>query len=203
MLDAVDAARLPEQIEAVTATAVAADKEYRGLIKERNRLYDERLRLESRRFPGRGEEKIRADWRVEHSLKYQGVRRREYEQVADRLSPQDRAVYDARQRRIDAAGRDGWEPGREVEAAEVCDVTPEQFAEITAIERVDGCRQSSEQVKQVKRVNELQYGGGDCLNPILPPLLGQQAALVWADSGRVPGDGASGGDPAAAPVRLP
>ncbi|MFD4208210.1 hypothetical protein ACFWRG_19715 [Micromonospora tulbaghiae] len=175
VLDAVDAARLPEQIDAVITTAVAADKEYRRLIKERNRLYDGRLRLESRRFPGRGEEKIRADWKVEHALKYQGARRREYEQVADRLSPQDRAVYDARQRRIDAAGRDGWQPGREVEAAEVCGVTPEQFAEITSIGRVDGRRQSSE---QVKRVNELKYGGGDCLNPILPPLLEQQAALV-------------------------
>ncbi|WP_146180001.1 hypothetical protein [Micromonospora sp. RP3T] len=51
------------------ATAVAADKEYRRLVKERVRLYDERLRLESRRFPGRGEEKIRADWKVEHALK--------------------------------------------------------------------------------------------------------------------------------------
>ncbi|WP_089156024.1 hypothetical protein [Micromonospora sp. NBS 11-29] len=175
VLDAVDAASLPEQIDAMIATAVAADKKYRRLVKESNRLYDERLRLESRRFPGRGEEKIRADWQVEHALKYQGARRREYEQVADRLSPQDRAVYDERQRRIDAAGRDGWEPGREVEAAEVCGVTPEQFAEITAIERVDGRRQSSE---QVKRVNELKYGSGDFLNPILPPLLEQQAALV-------------------------
>ncbi|WFF08066.1 hypothetical protein O7622_05700 [Micromonospora sp. WMMD1076] len=120
VLDAVDVARLPEQIDAMVATAVAADKEYRRLVKESNRLYDERLRLESRRFPGRGEEKIRADWKVVHALKYQGFRRRDYEQVADRLSPQDRAVYDERQRRIDAAGRDGWEPGREAEASEVC-----------------------------------------------------------------------------------
>ena len=39
------------------------------------------------------------------------------EQVARRLSREDRAVHDERQRKIDAAGQDAWEPGKEAEAA--------------------------------------------------------------------------------------
>ncbi|MCX5070777.1 hypothetical protein OOJ91_33575 [Micromonospora lupini] len=182
VLDAVDAATLPARIDEMIATATAGDKEYRQLLKQSLRLYDEQTRLESQRFPGQGEEKIRLDWQVQQRLTVQGRRRRDYEQVAAKLSPQDRAVYDERQRRIDAAGQDGWEPGREADAAEICGVTPEQFAEITEIERTDGRRQTSD---QVKRIEELKYGGGDSLNPILPPLLEQQAALVC---GLTPGE---------------
>ncbi|MFF0182622.1 hypothetical protein ACFYPF_26385 [Micromonospora sp. NPDC005223] len=175
VLDAADAASLPEQIDEMIATATAADKEYRLLLKQSERLYDERTRLESRRFPGQGEEKIRKDWQVEHRQTYQERHRRDYEQVADRLSPHDRAVYDERQQRIDAAGQDGWEPGREAEAAELCGVTLEEFKEIAEIERVGDRRRTQ---AQLRRLDALKYGGGDCLNPILPPLLEQQAALV-------------------------
>jgi hypothetical protein len=175
ILDAADAAALPDQVEEMIATATAADKEYRELLKRNDRLYDEQARLQGQRFPGQGEEKMRRDWKVEHEEHYQGRRRHDCEQVAERLNPEDRAVHDERQRKIDAAGQDAWEPGKEAEAAEVCGMTPAEFAELTELERIgDGNRTSA----QIDRREELMNGGGDYSHPILPPLLEEQGALV-------------------------
>jgi hypothetical protein len=175
VLDAADAARLAGEIEGIIERATAADKEYRQLVKNSNRLYDQRTKLEERRFPGRGEEKIALDNRVEHDEKYQGRRRRDVERAVDRLSPADRAAYDERQRKIDAAGRDAWEPGKEAEAAEVCGLTGDEFKEMRDLERIPYQQRTA---AQEQRLDQLAHGGGDCLHPVLPPLLAEQAALV-------------------------
>jgi len=175
ILDAADAARLPEVAEEVIGRATAADKEFRQVAKECDRLYDERARLEAQRFPGRGEEKIAVDAKVDSEEKLQARRRRDVDRAAEHLDPADRAAYDERQRTIDAAGRDGWEPDREAEAAEVCGLAVDEFREIRDLERIPYRQRTA---AQEERLDQLAHGGGDVLHPVLPPLLAQQAALV-------------------------
>ncbi len=175
ILDAADAARLPEVAEDVIGRATAADKEFRQVTKDCDRLHDERARLEAQRFPGRGEEKIAVDAKVDSEEKLQARRRRVVDRAPEHLDPADRAAYDERQRKIDAAGRDGWEPDKEAEAAEVCGLTVDEFREMQDLERIPYRQRTT---AQEERLDQLAHRGGDALHPNLPPLLAEQAALV-------------------------
>ncbi|MEN3308908.1 MAG: hypothetical protein V7603_5110 [Micromonosporaceae bacterium] len=177
ILDAADAARLPAVVEDVVARATEVDKECRRVGKECDRLYDERARLEAQRFGGvaAGEEKISVDARVQHEEHLQERRRRDIDRAVDQLDPADRAAYDERQRKIDTAGRDAWEPGKEAEAAGVCGLTVDEFEEMRRLTRIPYQQRTR---AQDQRLDELAHGGGNCLDPILPPLLAEQAALV-------------------------
>src|SRR5262249_28233916 len=77
VLDAADAAQLPTKVEDVIARAAEADKEFRQVARDCERLYDERARLEARRYPGRGEEKIGVDAKVHQEEQTQQRRRRD------------------------------------------------------------------------------------------------------------------------------
>lgn len=177
VLGAADAARLPAAVEGVIARAAEVDKECRQVGKECDRLYDERARLEARRFGDEttGEKKIAVDARVMQEEKTQESRRQDIDRAVDRLSPADRAIYDERQRTIDAAGKDSWEPDRNGEAAAVCGLTVDEFEEMKRLERIRYRERTS---AQNSRLEELAHGGGDALHPVLPPLLAAQAALV-------------------------
>lgn len=86
VLDAADAARVPQVIEDVIARAVEADKQFRQVVRDCERLQTEQARLEGHRYPGRAEEKIRLDERVRQQQVDQR-RRRAYE-----LAEQTRAA---------------------------------------------------------------------------------------------------------------
>jgi hypothetical protein len=177
VLAADDAARLPAVVEDVVARATETDKRCRQVGKECERLHAERTRLEAQRFgdEAAGEQKITVDDRVAHEQHFQTRRRRDIERAVDRLSPADRVVYDQRQQRIDAAGRDGWDPAREAEAAEVCGLSVPDFREMKRLERIPHQQRTRQENTQL---DVLAHGGGDCIHPILPPLLAEQAALV-------------------------
>ncbi|GGM23133.1 hypothetical protein ACFFX1_10700 [Dactylosporangium sucinum] len=178
VLDAADAARLPELAADVVARAAAVDKEYQGLVKDSDRLHADRAALEAKRFGSeeQGQRKMDADAKVLHDEEFQRHRRRDMEAAVDRLPSEDRSRYDELQRQVDAAGTDAWEPGKDAEAAAVCGLTVAEFEELRDLSRIPW-RQRSE--TQAARHDELKFGdGSDCLHPTLPPLLAEQAAIV-------------------------
>jgi hypothetical protein len=101
--------------------------------------------------------------------KYQERRRRDFERAAEHLNPSDRAAYDERQRRIDAAGRDAWEPGKEADAAALCELTVGEFREMQDLKRIPWQQRTP---NQQDRLDQLERDG------VLPPLLAQQALVV-------------------------
>lgn len=170
ILDAADAARLPEVVEEVIARATDADREYRQAAKESDRLYEERAKLEAERFASRAdaEKRMDLDSRVHHHERYQKSRRQTLDECADRLGPQDRAAYDTLQEAIDAAGRDIWEPDKEQQAAAVCALTVDEFREMKALVNIPWRQRTR---PQQDRLDQLEHGG-------TPPLLEQQQAIV-------------------------
>jgi hypothetical protein len=177
VLDAADVARLPEVAADLIARATETDKEYKALVKQWDRLYTERARLEARRFgsPDEGQRAMDADANLKQAEQTQRSRRRDMDAAVDRLPPQDRARYDEIQQQIDAAGSDAWEPGREAEAAAVCGLTVPEFTELRALSRLPWRQRTA---AQTARHDELKYGAGSALHPVLPPLLAEQAAIV-------------------------
>ncbi|MEV0944935.1 hypothetical protein AB0I90_31785 [Micromonospora wenchangensis] len=175
VLDAADAARLPQVVEDVIARAMEADRRFRQIVRDYERLHAARTRLEGARHPGRGPEAMGLDERVRQEARTQQQRRRGVERVVERLSPADRAVYDQRQRRIDSAGRDAWRPGADDEAAGVCGLTVEEYREMRDLDRIPYQQRTA---AQLARLDQLKHGGGTALDPALPPLLAEQAALV-------------------------
>jgi hypothetical protein len=171
VLDAGDAARLPEVVEDVIARATAANKEFRHVSRELDRLYEQRARLESQRYGGRGEEKIRLDSQNRDQEERQRSRRREIDRVLEHLNAEDRAAYDALQQQIDAAGRDTWEPGKEEQAAQVCGLTVEEFRQLHELTKVRWQQRNRAQTTRLDQLRHEHAGG-------LQPLLEQQAAVV-------------------------
>lgn len=169
VLDATDTAALAEEAEDVIARAEAADREYRQLCKDFDRLFEQRTKLEGQRFatPAQADRKISLDAREQHELKFQRHRRDQMQACAARLSPADRAVYDALQRQIDAAGQDVWNPGEEQQAAALCGLTVDEFGELQALKKIHWRARSRQQQDRL-----------DHLDHRWPPLLEQQAALV-------------------------
>jgi hypothetical protein len=169
VLNAADAAALGQVVQDVVAGAVAADREFRQVCKDFDRLFEQRTELEGRRFATQeqAERKISLDAREQHDLKFQRRRRNEMQACADRLNPADRAVYNALQAQIDAAGQDVWNPGDDRQAAALCGLTVEEFAELTALKQIDWRARSRQQQDRL-----------DQLDHRWPPLLEQQAALI-------------------------
>jgi hypothetical protein len=87
----------------------------------------------------------------------------------DHLNLADRAAYDELQRKIDAAGRDAWEPGKEADAGAVCGLTVDEFREMQDLKRISWRQRTPNQQDQL---DQLERDG------VLPPLLEQQAALI-------------------------
>ncbi|MFI2667574.1 hypothetical protein [Micromonospora carbonacea] len=175
VLDAADSARLPEVVEDIIAHAVEADRRFRQVVKDYERLHALRSRLEGARHPDRAQEAIALRERVRQEERTQEQRRRHIERAVARLTPADRMVYHQRQQRIDAAGRDAWNPDGDTEAAEVCGLTVEEYREMRDLDRIPFQQRTA---VQSARLNQLKHGGGDALHPGLPPLLAEQAALV-------------------------
>jgi hypothetical protein len=169
ILDAADAARLPDVADDVIARATAADKEFRQLCMDYERLYQERAALEAQRFADRdqAEKKISLDAQETRELDVQLFRRRFLDECAARLDPADRAAYDALQEQIDAAGREMWEPGRDEQAAALCGLSVDEWREAQTLQSIRYLRRSREQHDRLK---QLDHG--------LPALLEQQAAIV-------------------------
>lgn len=172
VVEARDAAALPDQVEDVIRQASAVDKEYRQVTQSHDRLYEERSRLEAERFdsPDDADRKIRLDGREEHHEKYQKVRRDHLDACRDRLGADDRARYDDLQRRIDEAGQDAFEAGKEDHAAAVSGLTVEEYRELYDLTKVPYTERTRE---QARRVDELERHGHK------PPLLAEQAAIVY------------------------
>jgi hypothetical protein len=178
VLDAADAATLPAVVDTVISRATEVDKEYKQLLKESDRLDAARSQLEAKRFgsDSEGRRKMDAEARVDQGEHYQRSRRRSMDAAVDRLPAQDRARYDDLQRQIDQAGQDAWEPGKEAEAATVCGLTEDEFAELRDLGRIPWRQRSA---AQTARHDELKFGAGnDSLHPAMPPLLAEQAAIV-------------------------
>ncbi|MFG1804614.1 hypothetical protein ACGFI4_31170 [Micromonospora carbonacea] len=175
VLDAADAARLPEVVEDIIAHAVEADRRFRQVVKDYERLHALRTRLEGARHPDRAQEAIALRERVRQEERTQEQRRRHIERAVARLTPADRMVYHQRQQRIDATGQDAWNPGGDAEAAEVSGLTVEEYREMRDLDRIPFQQRTA---VQSARMNQLKHGGGDALHPVLPPLLAEQAALV-------------------------
>ncbi|MFC4066749.1 hypothetical protein [Actinoplanes subglobosus] len=171
VLDAGPAAHLPAQVQDAIARASAADKEYRRLARLYDHLYDQRAQLEAQRFddPADADAQMRLDDREHQHRRFQPQRRAEVAACVDRLSPADRTRYEQIQARIDEAGTDTFEPGREQLAAEVCDLSLEDFNELVElrqqpyINRTPAERQRYEQLSPAR----------------LPTLLAEQAAIVY------------------------
>lgn len=178
ILDAADAARLPELAADVVARATAVDREYQALIKDSDRLSAARARLEAKRFgsDAEGQRKMDADAKLQHDEYFQRYRRRNMDAAVDRLPPEDRARYNDLQRQIDEAGTDAWEPGKEAEAATVCGLGVDEFTELRTLSRIPWQQRTK---AQAARHDALKYGASsDSLHPTLPPLLAEQAAIV-------------------------
>ncbi|WP_091287210.1 hypothetical protein [Micromonospora haikouensis] len=175
VLAAADAARLPEVVEDIIARAVKADRRFQQVVKDYERLHAARTLLEGARHPGRAQEAIGLDERVRQEARTQQQRRYHIERAVERLNPADRAVYDERQRRIDASGRDAWHPDADAEAAEVCGLTVDEYHEMRDLDRIPYQQRTA---AQSARLDQLKHGGGTALHPGLPPLLAEQAALV-------------------------
>lgn len=138
VLSADDAARLPGMVDDVIARAAEADRRYRPVAKELDRLYDERTRLESKRFVRStdAERKMSLDADERRHEKYQPVRREHMQAAVDLLGPAERARYDGLQRQIDAAGVDRFEPGREEQAAAVSGLSVGEYRELVELTKI-------------------------------------------------------------------
>jgi hypothetical protein len=170
ILDAADAARLGALADDVIARATAADKEFRQLRTDYDRLYAQRVALEAGRFPDpiHGEKLITLEFREAAEVTWQRRRRRFLDECAARLDPANRATYHALQEQIDAAGREVWESGRDEQAAAVCGLSVAEFHELQQLKATNWRTRTQ---AQRDRLVQLDHDGR-------PPLLEQQAALV-------------------------
>lgn len=169
VLNAEDAARLGEVAEEVISRATAADKEFRQLGKDFDRLTQRSTELEAQRFadPAQVEQWLRLDGTEAQQVKYQGRRREFMDSCAARLSPADRAAYDVLQQQIDAAGRDMWDLDNPEPAAALCGLSVEEFQEMQDLRGIDWRQRSQEQQSRLDQLEDER-----------PPLLEQQAALI-------------------------
>ncbi|MEU8258537.1 hypothetical protein AB0C06_30200 [Micromonospora inaquosa] len=165
------AAELPARVDDVITTAARIDGEYRQLVKQSDRLYDERMQLEMARFGDVADAdlQLRLDSSEKHHHTYQQKRRTYMQDCVDALGAEDRARYDELQRRITAAGADWFEPGREGQAAEVCGLSVPEYRELVAIHaKPYHARTRAEQTRH-------DVLSGDRK----PPLLAEQAAIIY------------------------
>ncbi|MEV4212536.1 hypothetical protein [Micromonospora sp. NPDC049662] len=165
------AAELPARVDDVITTAASINREYRQLVKQSDRLYDERMQLEMARFGDVADAdlQLRLDNSEKQHHMYQQRRRTHMQECVDALSPDDRARYDDLQRRIATAGADWFDPGREGLAAEVCGLSVPEYRELVTIHaKPYHTRTRAEQTRH----DELS---GDRK----PPLLAEQAAIVY------------------------
>jgi protein-disulfide isomerase-like protein with CxxC motif len=171
VLDAGTAAQLPAQVEDAIARASAADKEYRRLARRSDQLYNQRAQLESQRFddPADAEAQMRLDSREHQNHTLQPRRRAEVGACADRLSPADRARYEQIQARIDKAGTDTFEPGKEQLAADLCGLPLKDFNELVELRKKPYMEQTMAERQRYEQISPAR----------LPTLLAEQAAIVY------------------------
>ncbi|MFF0256905.1 hypothetical protein ACFYPW_30955 [Micromonospora zamorensis] len=164
-------AELPARVDDVITTAAGIDREYRQLIRQSDRLHDERMQLEVARFGDIADAdlQLRLDSSEKHHHRYQQTRRTYMQDCVDALNADDRARYDDLQRRITVAGADWFEPGREAQAAEVCGLSVPEYRELVVIHaKPYHARTHAEQTRH-------DVLSGDRK----PPLLAEQAAIIY------------------------
>jgi hypothetical protein len=153
LLDAADAARLGELAEEVISRATAANREYKQVSEDCERLTDERTVLEVKRFGAAGaERKMRLDSEFAQQRKFQQFRRRSMDECASRLCPEDRVRYDALQAQIDAGGVHAWEPGQQERAAAMCGLSAEEYRELRELTKIPFQQRTREQSERVAQL---------------------------------------------------
>lgn len=169
VLDAEDAARLGEIADDVIARAGAADKEFRQVCTDFDRLVEELARLQAQRFPDpvQADQKVGLDAQETSQARWQRHRRAFMDECADRLGLDERAAYDAVQQQIDAAGHDAWDPDKPEAAAAVHGLGVEEFRELQQLRGIDWRERSA---ALDARLDQLEQGR--------PALLEQQAARI-------------------------
>jgi hypothetical protein len=178
VLDGDGVEQLADAVEEVIAQAATKRAEFRRICKEDERLRDLRAELESRRFPGRGEQKIQLDWDLGHKQKVQASRARRLEAAAARLGAQDRAAYDALQEQIDAAPHANRWLLREQQAAIICGLTVDEYREMRALEGEFGFRRRTP--AEQARLDELDAAtGGATDGKRTHRMRGRYVAYLW------------------------
>ncbi|MGC4854130.1 hypothetical protein ACLQ24_12215 [Micromonospora sp. DT4] len=171
VINAGDLVELPARVDDVITTAARIDREYRQLVRQSDRLHDERMHLEMARFGDVADAdlQLRLDSSEKQHHLYQQKRRTYMQECVDALGADDRARYDEPQRRITAAGGDWFAPGREDLAAEVCGLSVPAYHELVAIHaKPYRARTRAEQTRHDALMGARK-----------PPLLAEQAAIVY------------------------